>query len=116
MPTSVPRPPVIAVPPTTTAAIAFNSRPMPALPGTTENRTAFSSAAIPTRPPVRAKTQEDHSLRVDPGEARGLGFRADCVDFSSGDEISHHQAAATKIARVSRLSTIRPVPWPRPNH
>ena len=40
-----PRPPVIAVPPTTTAAIAFSSRPIPALLGTIENRIAFSNAA-----------------------------------------------------------------------
>ena len=45
---------VIAVPPTTTAAIAFSSRPMPELPGIDEKRTAFSSAASPSaRPSAR---------------------------------------------------------------
>ncbi len=56
VPTRVPRPPVIAAPPTTTAATAFNSSPMPALLGTAENRTAFKSAANPVSAPINTKT------------------------------------------------------------
>src|SRR6266576_842506 len=58
VPASVPRPPVIAVPPTTTAATACSSKPIPALLGTTAKRTAFSKAANPTSAPVNAKTPQ----------------------------------------------------------
>ncbi len=47
---------MIAVPPTTTAATAFNSNPTPALLGTAEKRTAFSNAANPTNAPINTNT------------------------------------------------------------
>ena len=56
VPMIVPRPPVIAVPPTTTAAITFNSNPSPVLLGTTEKRTALSNAASPVSAPIKTNT------------------------------------------------------------
>ena len=52
----VPRPPEIAVPPTTTAAITWSSRPVPALGSISTNRTAFRRAASPARAPMITKT------------------------------------------------------------
>ncbi len=52
----LPRPPVIAVPPTTTAAITFSSSPRPALLGIWLKRTEFSSAASPVSAPGTTKT------------------------------------------------------------
>ena len=57
VPASVPRPPVMAVPPMTTAVMHFSSRPSPALAGTSWKRTVASSAPIPTSMPATAKTQ-----------------------------------------------------------
>ena len=59
---------MIAVPPTTTAAIAFNSRPMPALLGTMEKR----GVRILTKKIVEAIEKVDHGL---------------CVELSDHDDI-----------------------------
>ena len=56
VPPSVPRPPEIAVPPTTTAAITFISRPTPAFVCTSMNWMEVRRAARPTRPPMKTNT------------------------------------------------------------
>ena len=57
VPIKVPRPPVIIVPPTTTAAMAFISKPIPELLGIELNRIAFSKAASAVKAPINANTE-----------------------------------------------------------
>src|SRR5439155_141380 len=52
----VPRPPEIAVPPTTTAAMTSISKPTPTLGSTCGNRTACNSDASPVSAPITTKT------------------------------------------------------------
>ena len=55
VPATLPVPPVTEVPPTTTAAITFISRPRPALLGIWLKRTALSTAASPVSDPSTVK-------------------------------------------------------------
>ena len=57
-PHTVPRPPLIATPPTTAAAIALSSSPSPPFGCTCGDCARFSAAAKPTSPPITAKAQK----------------------------------------------------------
>ena len=56
VPVTVPRPPVIAAPPTTTDAITFISSPSPVLLGIWLKRTELTSAARPVSAPAAVNT------------------------------------------------------------
>ena len=55
-PQRLPRPPEIATPPTTAAAMACISRPVPVFGSTSAKRMALSRAARPTSAPIAANT------------------------------------------------------------
>ncbi len=74
VPRIVPLPPVIAVPPTTTAAIVFISRPRPVLLGIWLNRAALSNAARPVSAPFRVKTQKIIRCVSSPASRAASGF------------------------------------------
>src|SRR5437762_13804426 len=86
VPASVPRPPVIAVPPRTTAVMHFSSRPSPALAGTSWKRTVASSAPIPTSMPATTKTQNT-TFRREAGEPRRLSVGPSRIDGAAGRQI-----------------------------
>jgi hypothetical protein len=69
VPGKLPRPPVMEVPPTTTAAIAFSSSPTPVLAGTSEKRIAFKKARQTTE---KGKHEQGGLRGGKPGEACGL--------------------------------------------
>ena len=81
----------MAVPPTTTAAMTFISRPSPALLGN-----LIEAHGIEQRDTgERAGEYEDREVTragVDAGQARGLGVRAGGVDGAAGGEVPRPQA------------------------
>ncbi|VFS93482.1 Uncharacterised protein [Pseudomonas aeruginosa] len=54
--TTEPRPPIRLVPPITTAAMTWSSRPTPALGSAASRREIWNSAANPASSPIRANT------------------------------------------------------------
>ena len=88
LPTSVPRPPETAAPPTTTAAIACNSRPVPALGSTSTNLTALSKRRQAGERTHRHEHAEHHALWTHARQSRGLGIRARRVHRAPRREVS----------------------------
>ena len=87
VPSRLPRPPVMGVPPTTTAAIAFSSKFMPLFAGTSEKRTAFNTAATPVSAPIRTKTANSTCLHRNAGKARRFAIGAGGVDRAKGRKV-----------------------------
>ena len=102
----VPRPPVMATPPTTTAAITCISRPIPALLGIWLKRTAFSKAAQPVSAPVSDEDPEDHARRLDAGEARRVRVRAGGVHRASRGQIAQRPAPPRRKQRRATATVI----------
>ena len=114
---NVPRPPVIAAPPTTTAAITFISRPRPALLGIWLKRTALSTAASPVSAPASVNTEQLDARGVEAGEPRGVRVRAGRVDGAAGREVAQRPGERRRAARPRRADAtngIRRLRQPEP--
>ena len=117
VPSTVPRPPVIAVPPTTTAAIACSSSPRRVARHRGEpHRVRASPPARPARPSA-TNTPKIDAPRLDAGEPRRLGVGADGVD-ASGRPAGCAAPRRTTASTTSAMTTISvcAAPGESPNH
>src|SRR5262245_27255646 len=116
VPKMLPFPPVMAAPPTTTAAMTFISSPKPVLLGIWLNRTELSVAARPVKTPERANTEYVTKLVLMPASRAASEF--DPVAYMKRPAARRRNAQAIATARIADAenATAEYADCGKPNH